>query len=259
MDSHYPKELIALAKETNWERIKEFIEQFILSTLKDDLPYNVILLEENGKNKKKETVKNFSIQNKKDISRVTQVNGFNTLSIYQSNEFISNNLYLTKNNETIVLMAKFMDPINIRNLICFDFLMMIDSSNTPTFINPSGDTLESNEIIQLFKNYGFKEHLKNINEIKDVELETFIFEQISGKNAIWGGEETKAFKNWKEEISNLYREETGKYSYYGGNVTKNFRKYLEEMYELWKRLTNCGQKRVNDMQLNRFFSFLNLM
>ncbi|MBD3211168.1 MAG: hypothetical protein GF311_01065 [Candidatus Lokiarchaeota archaeon] len=259
MDSHYPKELIALAKESNWERIKEFIEQFILSTLKDDLPYNVILLEENGKNKKQETVKNFSIQNKKDITRVTQVNGFNTLSIYQSNEFISNNLYLTKNNETIVLMAKFMDPINIRNLICFDFLMMIDSSNTPTFINPSGDTLESNEIIQLFKNYGFKEQLKNINEIKDAELETFIFEQITGKHAIWGGEETKAFKNWKEQISDLYREETGKYSYYGGNVTKNFRKYLEEMYELWKRLTNCGQKRINDMHLNRFFSFLNLM
>jgi hypothetical protein len=259
MDSHYPKELIALAKETNWEWIKEFIEQFILSTLKDDLPYNVILLEKNNKNKKKEAVKDFSIQNKKDIARVKQVNGFNTLSIYQSNEFISNNLYITKNNETIILMAKFMDPINIRNLVCFDFLMMIDSSNTPTFINPSGDTLESNEIIQLFKNYGFKKQLKNINEIKDAELEIFIFEQITEKNAIWGGEETKAFKSWKEKISDLYREDTGKYSYYGGNVTKNFRKYLEEMYELWKRLTNCGQKRVDDIQLNRFFSFLNLM
>ncbi|TXT64151.1 MAG: hypothetical protein BAJALOKI3v1_250030 [Promethearchaeota archaeon] len=259
MDSHYPKELIALAKETNWERIKEFIEQFILSTLKDDLPYNVILLEKNNKNKKKEAVKDFSIQNKKDIARVKQVNGFNTLSIYQSNEFISNNLYITKNNETIILMAKFMDPINIRNLVCFDFLMMIDSSNTPTFINPSGDTLESNEIIQLFKNYGFKKQLKNINEIKDAELEIFIFEQITEKNAIWGGEETKAFKSWKDKISDLYREDTGKYSYYGGNVTKNFRKYLEEMYELWKRLTNCGQKRVDDIQLNRFFSFLNLM
>jgi len=259
MNSNYPKELIALANKSNWERIKKFIEKFILSTLEEDLPYNVILLKGGGKNKEKESVENFTINNKKDIKDIKELNGFNTVSIYQSNEYISNNLYLTKNKETIILMAKYMTSINVGNFDCFDFLMMIDSNNTPTFMNTTGDTLESNEIIELFKNYGFKKQLKDIGEIKDENLEAYIFEQLSGKNAIWGGAETKAFKKWKEKIADLYREETGKYSYYGGNLTKNYRKYLEQMYKYWKRLTQCGERKLESDQFNKFYSFMKLV
>lgn len=255
----YPKELIALAKESNWDRIKNFIEKFILSTLKEDLPYNVILLEENGRNKEKDSVKNITINDQKDFDQINQVNGFNTLSIYQSDEYISNNLYLTKNRDTIILMAKYMNSINIGTFDCFDFLMMIDSSNTPTFMNTSGDRLESNEIIELFKNYGFKKQLKNIKDLEDKDLEAFIFEELTGKNAVWGNDETKAFKKWKKQVANLYRKETGNYTYYGGCITKNYRIYLEKMFQLWKNLTNCGQREIPSETLNEFYSFMSFI
>jgi len=260
MNTTYPKELIALAKESNWVKIKEFIGQFILSTLKDNPPYEVILLKDNKKNNEKDSVRNLTIQNEGDIKKIKSLNGFNTLSIYQSNEFISNNVYLTKNKETIILMAKYMSSINIGTFDCFDFLMMIDSSeNTPTFMNTKGDTLESNDMIELFRNYNFNRKIKNIKEIEDKNLEMFIFEQISGKNALWGGEETKAYKEWKEKVADLYREETSKYSYYGGKLTKNYKKFLINMFKIWTRITQNGQYELKKGEIGRFISFINLV
>ncbi|MFX1314621.1 MAG: hypothetical protein ACFE9T_02065 [Promethearchaeota archaeon] len=65
-------------------------------------------------------------------------------------------------------------------------------------------------------------------EIKEIS-EAIIFETLTSKNAIWNGNETKTFKEWKVKIANKYRKESGKTSYYKGNPTNNFTQYLRNL------------------------------
>ena len=83
------------------------------------------------------------------------------------------------------------------------------------------------------KETGKKEQKKEEVKEKEVDLEVKVFEKMTGKNAIWGGSETKHFQEWKEETITRFREKTGKNPYYKGKLTTNYyKKYLENSKNL---------------------------
>ena len=59
--------------------------------------------------------------------------------------------------------------------------------------------------------------------------EQYVFEIVTGKNAIWNGSETKVFQKWKAKIMNKYCIETGKITHYKGKPTNKFSLYLKSL------------------------------
>ena len=259
MSISLPKEIIALTRKSNWKDVKEFLKTFIKLTLKKDLPYNLIILDDEKEENEEESVITHEIKNQKDITYIDKIQDFNSISIYQFHKYYENNLYLTKNENAIIFFAKYMSDItNEIDLECFDFIIMLDSTSNPVFLSNTGGELDYNSIIELFEHFDSEAAAINVEDIQDKNLEPFIFEQISGRNAVWGDSETKAYKSWKDKIANLFRSNTGKYSYYGGNLTKKYRDYLENMFNMWQKLSENGQREVNSNNLTQFLSFMKL-
>lgn len=71
-------------------------------------------------------------------------------------------------------------------------------------------------------------HPRPKNQEKQI-TEEMAFEKLTGKKAIWAGNKTKGFMEWKEKIIKKYRKKTGKIPYYNGNLTKNFIIYINEL------------------------------
>jgi len=64
-------------------------------------------------------------------------------------------------------------------------------------------------------------------KLKSLNFETKIYKKLTGKNAIWGGSETKAFQKWKLSVLKEFREKIGGKPYYKGKTTKNYELYLK--------------------------------
>ncbi|TXT65838.1 MAG: hypothetical protein BAJALOKI1v1_360002 [Promethearchaeota archaeon] len=254
-----PKEIIALSKISNWNAIREFLKEFLKLTIKKELPYELIVLNDEQEESAEESVINRQIKTTKDIQYLNKITSFNSISIYQFNQYYENNLYLTQNQSAIIFFAKYMSAItNKLDLECFDFIVMLDSTSNPIFLSNTGKEVDYTKIINIFDQFDSKYFTINPTQIPDEKLESSIFESISGKNAIWGDSETKAFTSWKEKMADLFRSFTEKNAYYGGNLTKKYRAYLERMFSIWQKLSNNGQNDIKITTLKEFISFLDL-
>jgi hypothetical protein len=76
-----------------------------------------------------------------------------------------------------------------------------------------------------------KKPIKQKKEEKEFS-EQFVFESVTGKNAIWSGSETQNFLKWKHRTHKKYKKDTGKYPYYKQNLTKNFKNYLKKTFNI---------------------------
>lgn len=257
MSNSLPKEIIALAREANWNEVREFIKKFIELTLTSDLPYDITLINDVKSNHSKDSVIEYEIADENDLNDLNKIEEFDTLSIYQFNQHYENNLYLKRNEEAIIFFAKYMSDITDKvNLECFEFIIMLDSTSNPVFLSNSGNKVNYNYILDVFESFEVSKEVQDIEEVPEEKMEEFIFERITGSNAIWGGSETKAFKEWKEDVTDLYRSETGNYSYYSGSLTKKYRSFLERMYTYWDHLSEGGQHDVDTDDLEVFLKFL---
>jgi hypothetical protein len=86
---------------------------------------------------------------------------------------------------------------------------------------------------------------RQTNEKDNSESEASIYEKLRGKNAIWGGHETKAFKSWKKRTASDYKKQKGKIAYYRGIPTKNYRKYLEDLVKTKDKSKRIKKKGKN--------------
>ncbi len=257
MSKSLPKELIALARGANWSAVRDFITQFMRLTLKPELPYDITVIRDADESTKGESVIEYQISKASDLNKLDTLEDFNTLSIYQFNQYYENNLYLTKNEGTIIFFAKYMSPITEKlNLNCFEFIILLDSISNPVFLSNAGDKLNYERIIDLFKNIKSRKPIKDIRETGDEVVEAFIFEHVTGRNAVWGDSETKAFQTWKERTADLFQSETGNYSHYGGSLTRKYRDFLETMFAYWQILSNNGERPIEVESLHFFLKFL---
>jgi hypothetical protein len=65
-----------------------------------------------------------------------------------------------------------------------------------------------------------------IKNLTPLNLEAKIYKKLTGKNTIYGGSITKAFKNWKLETHKDFQQKIGGKPYYKGNITKKYGIYL---------------------------------
>jgi len=231
------REIIGLAKKSRWIQVKKFIKVIIGKTLKKEVGYNLTALDVsiNGKNKSKY---NALIKNKENIKEIDKISDFSHLSLYQASQSSNNLIDLSQINGTIIVLAKYLGPV-VDNHQIFDFSIHLDTIDEPFFTIGSGRKINGSEILEIInkntkpiiktKKDMLKKKSKQVKDPEINNLEVFVFEKLTNKNAIWNGSETKAFQNWKAKIKNKYRIETGKITYYKGKPTRQFSLYLENL------------------------------
>ena len=257
------REIVGLTKISKWNKVKGFIKTVINKTLIKNAGYRLIALDAYINNNKKSEL-NFIIEKKEDLNRLNEISSFSNLSLYQRTKFSSNHINISQNNGIIVLIAKYMGS-EVNNHQCFDFAVYIDPIHEPFFTDGSGQVFSCSEMLKrINENIKSKNKttnsiktkdkiLKNVkaktekskrkygskqkNEIEIKKIEASIYENLKRNNAIWGGNETKAFRSWKKKTANKYKKQTGKISYYRGKPTKNYTKYLEDLVKPKNKLS----------------------
>lgn len=238
MSEEILREVIGLAQKSKWNQVKRFIKFIIQKTLKKEAGYHVTALDVliNGKKRSKYDV---IIKNKEKVKDIDKIIDFNHLTLYQATPTSNNFVDISQNNGTLVVLAKYLGP-SIKNHQIFDFSVHLDAIDEPFFTIGSIGKINSGEILKILNKSAEsitkieKEKLKKESkQVKDTEiqnLEAFVFEKLTGKNAFWNGAETKTYQNWKAKIKNKYRIESGKITYYKGKPTKLYSQYLENLY-----------------------------
>ncbi|MFX0082588.1 MAG: hypothetical protein ACFE94_12640 [Candidatus Hodarchaeota archaeon] len=231
------REIIGIAKNSKWNQIKKFVKFIVRNTLKKNSKYNLTALDVliNGK---KELKYDRIIKTKEEIKEIDKIKDFNQFSLYQTTSTSNNHINISQNNETIIVLAKYLGPY-LDDPQIFDFSVNLDAINDPFFTIGNGKKINCSEILEIFNKKAKpvsaqqkeppKERAKKVEDFKTEDLELMVFEKLTNKNAIWNETETKAFHNWKAKIKNKYRLETGKITHYKGKPTKLFALHLHSL------------------------------
>jgi hypothetical protein len=168
------------------------------------------------------------------MKEIDKIKEFNHLSLYQATSTANNHINLSQNNGTIIVLAKYWGP-GFNGYQTFDFSVNLDALDEPFFTVGNGKKINCSEILKIVKSSPTTQKApsrKKIKEEKEIEIEdieTYVFEKLTGKNAIWNGVETKTFQKWKAKTKNKYRIETGKITHYKEKPTKQFSLYLNSL------------------------------
>lgn len=253
------REIIGIAKNSKWSQIRKFIKFIVRNTLKRNAGYNLTALDVlvNGK---KELKYDQIIKKKEEVSEIDKIKDFNHLSLYQRTQTVNNHINVSKSDGTIIVLAKIFGP-DPSNHQFFDFSVNLDALEDPFFTIGNGQKINCSEILEFIqknpKSPSLKE--KKIPEKKSkkdtepsiVDIEAFIFEELTSKNAVWNGNETKIFQRWKAKTKNKYRIETGKISHYNGKPTKLYSLYLNSLRKKRKIEDNKPKEKKNKNSLNK--------
>ena len=219
------RELIGLAKKSNWIHVKKYIKFIVQKTLKKEAGYNLTALDVSI-NGKKQSKLMLTIKNKEKIKEIDKITDFDHLSLYQASQISNNLIEVSQHNGTLIVLAKYLGP-SLNNHKMFDFSVQLDVFDAPFFTIGNGKKLNSSEILKIINTISIpnvksrkeiaKKESKKVEEIKIQDIEVLVFQKLTEKNAIWNGAETKTFQNWKAKLKNKYRIESGNVSYYKGN------------------------------------------
>ncbi len=239
------REIIGLAQKSKWHKILEVIKTLVKNTLNNKAGYILVALDALI-NKRKRQELSFLIQSVNDLKKLDEIESFSMLSLYQYTDTSSDHINISQQDGIIILIAKYMGPA-IEHHEYFDFMVHMDPIYDPYFTYGRGQILSCADMLELMNknrksnektNKPIKAEItrkttepesKAKKEIDSQNIEALIYEKLKGKNAEWGGTETKAFSVWKMGIAKKYSQNTGKGAYYKGNPTKNYKKYLEEL------------------------------
>ena len=239
MTESIPKEIIGIVRASEWPHIKEFTKALLELTLNEDDEYSLSAFNAVINN---ENIEEYDIQikNKAHLKNIDAINDFEKIFFYQYSETVRNFINITNNKDLniIIFVAKYMGP-EIDHSNYFDFAIYLDSFNPPYFSNRKGIILNSSEILNVFNTIELKKETKRekptISRVSiDNRLEVEIFEKLTGKNALWSGEETNLFQKWKQRIYKEFHEKTGGIPYYGGKISKKFESYLNNLRQIQK-------------------------
>ena len=141
------REVIGLAKKSNWNQIKKYIKFIVQKTLKKEAGYSLTALDVliNGKKQPKLTI---AIKNKEDVKEIDKIMDFNHLSLYQATQYSNNLIEISQNNSTLIVLAKFFGP-SLNNYHVFDFSVHLDALDDPFFTIGNGKKIDSSEILKI--------------------------------------------------------------------------------------------------------------
>ncbi|MFW9873317.1 MAG: hypothetical protein ACFFG0_09460 [Candidatus Thorarchaeota archaeon] len=251
-------EIIGIAKKPKWNQIKEFIKFVVRKTLKKDAGYSLTAFDVSINGKKKPKYGQI-INNKEKIKEIDKIKDFNHFSLYQTTSTVNNHINISQNNGILIFLAKYLGP-HLDDHQIFDFSINLDAIDDPFFTIGDGKKINCSEILEIIRTKTGPTSLKHQETLKKIptqekntkieDLEVSVFKNLTNKNAIWNGSETKAFHKWKAKIKNQYRIETGKITHYKGTPTKAFTLYLQSLImninaKAKKLLKNNNKKPLN--------------
>lgn len=249
------REIIGIAHKSKWKEIKEFIKALVKITLNKEAGYALVVLDGTIQKKRKKEF-SYLIQSNNQIKKIDEISSFGTLSLYQYTETSNDHINISQQNGVIILITKYMGPA-INHHEYFDFAVHLDPIHDPFFTDSSGRVLSCSDIIKVInptmkpkekqsktkpaktkkrkpkkskaKKGKAKSQPKQKKIIQNKNFEATIFEKLTGKKAIWGGNETKAYKSWKEKTLNKFKKEVERIAYYNGKPTTKYAAYLETL------------------------------
>ena len=232
MSENIPREIIGIAKASEWNNIKLFLKAILELTLDSDEEYSLIAHNASINNKKREEY-DVQIKTRAQIELLYSITDFEKVSLYQNSEYKRNIINISKDKKVIVLTAQYMGP-EIDHTNYFDFAIYLDSFELPYFSDNKGNVFECHEIIDIinkFKPEAPKKARKRKQPQKPVtnKSEVDTYEKITEKNAIWTDQETKAFQKWIMKNHKEFREKTGGLPYYKGKTTQKYETYLNNL------------------------------
>ena len=232
MSESIPKEIIGIAKASEWNHIKYFIKALLELTLEKGEEYSFLALNASINNKRYEEY-DIQIKNKDQIEVLTSITDFEKISLYQYSEYKRNIINLSKDTQVIVFTAQYMGP-EIDHTNYFDFAIYLDSFDHPYFSDNKGNVFECHELMEIISKFKpdtpkkvIKREKPKVPATSKSEIESY--ERITEKNAIWSDHETKTFQKWKIRIQKRFREETGGVPYYKGKITQKYKIYLNSL------------------------------
>ncbi|MHA1257636.1 MAG: hypothetical protein ACTSPS_18780 [Promethearchaeota archaeon] len=232
MSENIPREIIGIAKASEWNNIKLFLKAILELTLDSDEEYSLIAHNASINNKKREEY-DVQIKTRAQIELLYSITDFEKVSLYQNSEYKRNVINISKDKKVIVLTAEYMGP-EIDHTNYFDFAIYLDSFELPYFSDNKGNVFECHEIIDIvnkFKPEEPKKARKRKQSQKPVTYKSEVeaYEKITEKNAIWTDQETKAFQKWIMRTHKEFREKTGGLPYYKGKTTQKYESYLNNL------------------------------
>ena len=249
------REIIGIAQQTRWTEIIKFIEVLIKKTLKKGSEYSLVVINALVNNHK-EAEFSHVISNFKDSAVLYEISSFELLSLYQYTEFTTTHINITNHDGVIIVIAKYFGP-DLDHPKYFDFSIHLDGISDPFFTSRTGEKIQLINLIDLINNQKTqltrthkgnpkttqgksqeKESYKK-KPSKIVNLEAQIYENLSDKNAVWSGSETKQFKLWKKKAIKEFKELTGRNPYYGRELTQDYENFLLNRPEIkiFERIT----------------------
>ncbi len=147
MSESIPKEIIGIAKASEWDNIKSFIKALLELTLEKDEEYSLIALNIIINNKKLDEY-DTQIKTKDHINKINSITDFEKITLYQYSEYRRNIITVSKDDDIIVLTTQYMGP-EIDHTNYFDFAIYIDSFNLPYFSDNKGNILDCHDILDI--------------------------------------------------------------------------------------------------------------
>ncbi|MFX1418719.1 MAG: hypothetical protein ACFE9N_07350 [Promethearchaeota archaeon] len=244
------REIVGLAKKSKWIQIKKIIKFIVQKTLRKGAGYNLTANNVSINGKKQSNFNTF-IKNKETLKELDKIRDFVHLSLYQSTKNSNNFIEISQDNGTLTMLAKYLGPA-LNDHQVFNFSVHLDALEDPFFTIGSGEKINGSDVLEIInhkskqkisiENKKIKKESKagKENEIQDIEA--FVFENLTKKNSIWNGAETKAFHDWKAKNKHKYQIETGKIAYYKQKPTKQFSLYLKNLID--KRTVKKDNKSI---------------
>ena len=232
MSESIPKEIIGIAKTSEWNNIKQFLKAILELTLDLDEEYSLIAHNALINNKKHKEY-DAQIKTKAQIELLYSISDFEKISLYQYSEYKRNIINISKEKQVIVLTAQYMGP-EIDHTNYFEFAIYLDSFNLPYFSDNKGNVFECHEIMDIISKFKPEAPKKVLNRKMSEQPRTYkseveIYKRLSKKDAIWSGQETKAFQKWKMRSHKEFREKTGGLPYYKEKTTQKYESYLNNL------------------------------
>ncbi len=164
MSESIPKEIIGIAKASEWENIKSFIKALLELTLEKDEEYSLIALNIIIKNKKLDEY-DTKIKTKDHINKINSITDFEKITLYQYSEYRRNIITVSKDDDIIVLTTQYMGP-EIDHTNYFDFAIYLDSFNLPYFSDNKGNILDCHEILEITNKINLESLKKQVKKKK---------------------------------------------------------------------------------------------
>ena len=229
MVGHTFLEIIGIAHESRWEKVRDFLKFVLTHTLdEENNGYELTADSRNLEDPDQQAI----ISVLADIAFLDTITAFDNISLVQFTEHRRDQITVTKEGPYIVVIAKYvgMTP----HKAYFDFSVNLNIINNPQFIHNDGSEITYSDLISKLASLSKKslsvidqwERSKELRKKTTLTLEHRVFEKVTRNKSIEDGQEHPNFQLWRKKTAEAYQSKSGKKAYIKNDPTKGYEEYL---------------------------------